>query len=171
MSIGTLSLAAYLARAMPVAHPWGVLEVMAPVRYGWRRFRLTVYPPGTTTTGRRLLWVDRHIPVIAAIVVLAAMVILQPDVPPLSMLLAIPPGVILVATVRRVTKPLRAGVRTLAVAHVDVSGRTETLGDGPLLSRCVDELQDIDRARCTRQIDPIEYERRWAGVYESIGLS
>ena len=171
MSIGTPALAAYLAWAIPVAHPWGALEVTAPVRYGWRGFRLMVYPPGTSTAARRLLWLDRRAPIIVAILALAAMLILQPDVPPLGVLLVIPAGVLIVALVRRATKQLRAGVRTLAVAQVDVSGRTETLGDERLLSRCVDELQDIDRALWTKQISRVEYERRWAGVYESIELS
>jgi hypothetical protein len=156
---------------MPVAHPWGVLEVTAPVRYGWRGLRLMVYPPGTSTAVRRLLWLDRHAPILAAILVLAAMMILQPDVPPLCVLLVIPVGVILVSLVRQATRPLRAGVRTLAVTQIDVGARTETLGNERLLDRCIDELQDIDRALRTKEISPVEYERRWAGVYESIGLN
>ena len=169
--MSTVSLVAYLARAIPVAHPWGVLEVTAPVRYGWRGFRLTVYPAGTSATERRMLWADRHAPVIAAIAVLTAMVILQPDVPPLCVLLVIPAGVILVSLVRRATRQLRAGVRTLAVTLIDSGGKTETLGDERLLDNCLDELRDIDRALWAKQISPVEYERRWACVYESLSPS
>jgi hypothetical protein len=39
------------------AHPWGSFDAMVS-RYGVRRYRLIIYPPGTTTADRRLarLW-------------------------------------------------------------------------------------------------------------------
>lgn len=150
------------------AHPWGVLEVTAPVRYGWRSLRLTVYPPGTSPAERRLLWLDRNIPIVAAILLLTAMVITAPGVPRLLLLLVIPVGVAIIGFVRRATRPLRLTVRTLRVAQVDVRGVTETYGDQRLLGHCVGELRDMDRARRADQITLVEYERRWGEIYEAL---
>lgn len=163
-----MSLAKYVTRVVSSIPPWGVLEVTSPVRYGWRSFRLTVYPPGTSSAERRVLWLDRHLPVVAAAGVLAAMLIAVPVVPPLILLMLIPVGVAIIGVVRRATRPLRQTVRTLRVAQVDLRGSTETYGDECLLSHCVDELREMDRARLADQITPVEYERRWGDVYDAL---
>jgi len=153
---------------MSNAHPWGLLETTVPVRYGWRSLRLMVYPPGVNAAQRRLLWLDRNIPIIAAILVLAAMLVLVPAVPPLALLLLVPVGAGIIIGVRRLTQRLRLSVRVLSVAQLDIHGSTRTYGDGDLLNRCVDELCDMDRARLADRITPVEYERRWAEVYDAL---
>lgn len=164
MGTVTTFLARYTARAMSGAHPWGLLETTVPVRYGWRSFRLMVYPPGVSAAQRCVFWLDRNVPIVAAILVLAAMLVLVPVVPPLALLLLIPVGVAIIAGVRRLTKPLRLTVRILSVAQLDIHGSTRTYGNDCLMNRCVDELGGMDRARRAGQITPVEYERRWGGA-------
>lgn len=157
-----------LAMGSVSPRPWGSLEITAPVRYGWRGYRLTVNPPGTSTAERRQLWLDRNIPYLTAALAIPAMLIFQPGSPPLAALLVIPIGMAVVAGVRGTTRTLRSRVRRLSAAYVELGGATRVIGDGALLSTSVDALREMDRARLADEISPAEYERRWAVVYDSL---
>jgi hypothetical protein len=148
--------------------PWGFLEVTSPVRYGWRGWRLTVFPPGTSPDERRLLWLDRHVGYLAALMVLPLMLAVQPAVPPMALLLFIPLAAMAIALVRHRASGLRARVRILSVAYVDVDGATRVLGDGELVDQSVAALEELDRARMSREITPAQYELGWAGVYDAV---
>jgi len=151
-----------------MSHPWGLLEVTSPVRYGWRGFRLTVFPPGTSAAERRLLWLDRHIAYLTALVVLPLILAVQPTIPPIALLLFIPAGVAVVALVRNRARSLRARVRTVAVSYVDVGGTTQVLGEGGLVDGSVAALRELDRALTAKEISAIQYELGWAGVYDMV---
>lgn len=157
-----------LATGSVSSRPWGSLEVGTPVRYGWRGYRLTVNPPGTSAAERRQLWLSRNIPYLAAALAIPLVLVLQPGLPPLAVLLIIPIGMIVVARVRGTTKTLRSRVRRLSASYVDVGGATRVIGDGALLSTSVEALREMDRARLADEISPAEYERRWAVVYDSL---
>lgn len=148
--------------------PWGSLEITAPVRYGWRGYRLTVNPPGTSTAERRQLWLDRNIPYLTAALAIPAVLVFQPGSPPLAVLLVIPIGMAVIAGVRGTTRTLRSRVRRLCASYVELGGATRVIGDDALLSTSVEALREMDRARLADEISPAEYERRWAVVYDSL---
>src|ERR1700741_2720084 len=53
------------SRLLDGAHPWGSFDA-AIGRYGIRRYRLAVYPPGSTTADRRLARMWRGWPITGA---------------------------------------------------------------------------------------------------------
>lgn len=157
-----------LATGSVSPRPWGSLEITAPVRYGWRGYRLTVNPPGTSTAERRQLWLDRTIPYLTAALAIPAVLMFQPGSPPIAVLLVIPIGMAVIAGIRGRTKKLRSRVRRLNASYVELGGATRVIGDGALLSTSVEALREMDRARRADEISPAEYERRWAVVYDSL---
>lgn len=156
-------------RACTPGQSWGTIRLTSPVRYGWRVYRLTVYAPGTDSTQRRLLWLDRNIPYLSAVLMLALTMVLQPSAPSLSVLLLVPVGIAVTAMVRHPLRELRLSVRTLAVAYVDVDGSTRAVGNSALLDESMSCLREADRALAAEEISRVEHERRWGMVYDGLG--
>lgn len=165
---GRRALVGQLVHAGKSSQPWGTVAISAPVRYGWRGYRLTVYSPGTSDVERQLMWVGRNMPFLAAAVILPLMMALQPIAPPMSTLLLVPVGVGIVAMVRNRTRSLRRSVRALDIAYVTVDGSTRVLGNGTLMNDSVKRLRDADRALAAGDITTTEYERRWGLVYDRL---
>jgi hypothetical protein len=62
------------SRLLDGAHPWGSFDATVG-RYGVRRYRLIIYPAGTTTAERRLARVWRGWPAAGAVLVLLAVMV------------------------------------------------------------------------------------------------
>ena len=67
--------AGWLSRLLDGAHPWGSFDATVG-RYGVRRYRLIIYPPGTSTADRRLARLWRGWPITGAALVLLAVMLL-----------------------------------------------------------------------------------------------
>ncbi|NEN05761.1 hypothetical protein G3T36_07730 [Diaminobutyricibacter tongyongensis] len=148
---------------------WGTLDVSPAGRALWRRVRLTVYPPGTTSAERRSLHFAHTWPIGGAILGLLLMVTLGS---------AWPPAVVVVVVAAlyaagfwlgaRLTRPLRNRIRSLVVVSVFVGGGLEEYGDALLLRETTARLRDLDARRREGGIDPARYEAEWAEIYDTL---
>lgn len=73
------------SRLLDGPHPWGSFDATVG-QYGVRRYRLTIYPPGTTAADRRLARLWRGWPTTGAALGLLAVMLLGDAVPPLTVL-------------------------------------------------------------------------------------
>lgn len=104
---------------------WGVTETGAPMRYGWDGKRLIVVRPGSAPAHRRLLWLDRNLPLAAGLALLVLFLLYRPQAPSFGLILAILPLLVGIHTVHRSTRLLRADLHILTVASVDVDNSIE----------------------------------------------
>jgi hypothetical protein len=148
---------------------WGTLDVSPVGRSMWRRVRLTVYPPGTSSADRRALHFAHTWPVGGAILALVLLVSLGSAWPPALVVVAIT-GLYLAGfwLGARLTRPLRARIRSLDVVSVYVGGGLEEYGDASLLRETTARLEALDARRRAHDLDPARYEAEWAEIYESL---
>lgn len=147
---------------------WVVTETSSPLRYGWDGKRLMIVRPGTALAHRRLLWLDRNLPLAAGLVLLVLLLAYRPEAPSVGLVLAILPILGGILTVRRLTRLLRADLHILVVPSADVDNSIEVKRSRILFRECVDELLKMDRDLRQNRITPVEFERRWNDVYESL---
>ena len=147
---------------------WVVTETTAPLRYGWDGKRLIVARPGTPSVHRRLLWLDRNLPLIAGVALLFVLLTFRPQAPSVGIILAIIPILAGIIAVRRSTQLLRADLRILTVASVDVDNSHQGTSSRRLFRDCVEELRNMERDLRRNRITPVEFERRWNDVYEAL---
>jgi len=153
---------------LSIPRVWVVTETVAPLRYGWDGKRLIVARPGTPSAHRRLLWLDRNLPLMAGVAVLVVLLTFRPQAPSVGVILAILPILAVILAVRRSTQLLRADLRILTVASVDVDNSHQGTSSRRLFGECVDELRAMDRDLRRNRITPVEFERRWHDVYEAL---
>ncbi len=148
---------------------WGTIDYSPVSRSMWRRVRLTVYPPGTTSAERRALHFSHGWPVGGALLALILMVTVGSAWPPL---LAAGAVVALYAAGfwlgARLTRPVRCRIRSLAVVSVYVHGELEEYGDAALLRATIGRLEALDARRRAGDLDPVHYEAEWAAIYGMI---
>jgi hypothetical protein len=103
-------------RLLDGAHPWGSFDATVG-RYGLRRYRLVIFPPGISTTDRRLLRLWRGWPVGGGMLALLAMMLLGDAVAsPGTTVLVVAAAYVGVAVVLFVlTAGVRAGVRSMSL--------------------------------------------------------
>jgi hypothetical protein len=148
---------------------WGRIDLPDPVltaRTGIARYRLRVYPPGTTALERhelsvaKLWWLCS-----AAITVWAVLLVAS------AQLGTVAPGVTALAGFAVAwywlarTRPIRHGTRALHVAVVMIGPR-EVFGDAALFGQCRSMLATADEAMRSGASTPVEREAIWAAVYD-----
>src|SRR3979490_2744289 len=102
---------------------WGTVDYSPAGRSMWRRVRLTVYPPGTTSAERRMLHFAHGWPLGGAILGLILMVTLGSAWPPALVIVAIVAMYLAGFWVGvRLTRPIRSRIRSLSVVSVYVGG-------------------------------------------------
>ncbi len=148
---------------------WGTIDVSPAGRSMWRRVRLTVYPPGTTSAERRALHFAHTWPIGGAILGLVLMVTLGSAWPTALVVVAIAAlygaGFWLGA---RLTRPLRNRIRSLVVVSVYVGGGLEEYGNASLLRETTGRLAALDAHRRDGGMEPARYEAEWAEIYETL---
>jgi len=147
---------------------WAASETTAPMRYGWDGKRLIVCRPGTAPAHLRLLWLHRKLPFVAAIALLSTILIYRPESPSVELVLAALLLWGVLVGVHLWTRPLRVDLRILTVASVDADVSMAGQRLRVLFSECVEELREMDRDVRAGRIGPVEFERRWNDVYESL---
>jgi hypothetical protein len=145
---------------------WGALE-MFPSRYGVTRYRLVVYPPGTSAEERRGLRLSRAWPVCGAFVWLALMIVLSVTTTPfaalgLSTLLYLGGGAVLCA----MTGSTRAQVRTINAVLMDGRNDALTITLFAELKSLVSVLGHADSQRERGEISALDHEAIWWRVYD-----
>lgn len=148
---------------------WGTIDVSPASRSMWRRVRLTVYPPGTTSAERRALHFTHGWPIGGALIALTFVVIVGSAWPPalafVAMVALYAAGFWLGA---RLTRPTRDRIRSLAAVSVYVHGELEEYGDAALLRATACRLEQLDARRRSGDLDPVHYEAEWAEIYGMI---
>ncbi len=152
-------------------HLWGTVDVSPANRSVWSRTHVTVYAPGTNSAERRRLRLLHAWPALGALLGLLLMVALR-DIPAWTGFGA---GIGLYAAgfwpLLQSTKRLRRANRHIRVSMVDLGDHYERIGDLPLLRASLRILTHMDDALRRGALTPVEYEARWATVYDSIPTS
>jgi len=156
-------------RILDGPNAWGSIE-MGPDRQGFRRYRLTLFPPGVTTSERRLLRLSRALRGWGAVLwVMAVIVLSHPYGPWLALGMA--SGVwitISVATSARLGA-VRTQVRTMTV--VTIAGHTDpdTAAAYTELRLLASAMGAADVLLAQRRISAAEHESLWWQAYERLG--
>jgi hypothetical protein len=159
-------------RATEGDHPWGFVVVpnVLDLRRGWARFRLVVFPPGTSVGERRALTLSRRWPVWGALVALAAEMLFGSlwSAPVVTLVVV---GLYLfgVAIGQAATRRLRRDVRSVVVAVTDLGGVQRSFGDAELYRASVAALDELDLRMREGELTPVGYEAGWAAVYTALG--
>jgi hypothetical protein len=152
-------------RLLDGAHPWGSFDA-AMGRYGVRRYRLVIFPPGISRSDRRLLRLWRGWPLGGGMLALLAAMLLGDSTSSLLIVAAIYLGV--VATLFALTTHVRARVRSqtlmLFTAELEPSERQRYAE----WERRVDILTRADQMLSTGAITPCQHELLWWQAYESL---
>jgi hypothetical protein len=151
--------------------PWGAIDIPSAIsRSGWDRYTLTVYPPGTNSSERRLLTFNRQWRVWGIPVVLIIGAVFGTAVPAGAAAIAIFAIYLAGIAVGLIaTRKLRKRVRRLTVAAVVVGGGIQTYGSRPLFERSVETLDSLDSRLRLGYLTPAQYEAGWSAVYDSLG--
>ena len=160
--------APWFSRLLDGDHPWGSFDVNIG-QYGVRRYRLIIYPPGTTTADRRLARLRRGWPLGGAALVLVAMMIGDAVSSPYIVLA----GAITAYVSIRVLLFLRAGPNRVHVKSMSVvlmPGATEAnerrrYTEWKTLALMLTRADDM---LTTGAISPVEHEAIWWQAYNRL---
>ncbi len=159
----------FWSRLLDGPHPWGSFDATVG-RYGVRRDRLVIYPPGTSTADRRLARMWRGWPVLGAALGLLAVIFLGETVAPPAAVL----GYVVVANVCiGVLLFLRAGparvpVRSLSAVLVPLAADERERRRHTDWVTLVDALTRADRMLTIGAMSRVEYEAIWWDAYERL---
>jgi hypothetical protein len=157
------------SRLLDGAHPWGSF-VATVGQYGVQRFRLVIYPPGSSVADRQLARLWRGWPISGAALGLVAMVLLgKVAVSPDTVLaFAVACYVAIGALLFLMAGPMRVQVRSVSIALMPHSA------DGRELRRYVEGLTLVamltraDRLLKSGAIASHEHEAIWWEAYERL---
>lgn len=152
-------------------HAWGRVELpnLADVnRRGWGRYRLTVFPPGTNESERRLLALSQSWCGWGFAVALICAVVLA-DLRSLAALLGL--GVVylagLVAT-RALTRRVRSELRVVSAIVTCLAGESRLVGQPELFRRSLERLEQLDAESRAGRLSPVQFEAGWSAVYSAL---
>jgi hypothetical protein len=154
------------------AHPWGSFDAMIG-RYGVRRYRLIIYPPGIGAADRRAVRLWRGWPLGGAVLGLLAVMLLGNAVlSPRTLLL----GAVTIYVVVGAALFVRAGTartRLRSMSIVLVAGCIY-----PYERRMYTEWETVvsmltraDRLLATSAISPVEHEAVWWEAYDRLEMA
>lgn len=160
------------SRLLDGAHPWGSFDATVG-RYGVRRYRLIVYPPGTTTSDRQLARMWRGWPVTgAAAGLLAVMLLGNAAAPPNTVLeYAVAAYVGIGALLFLRAGPARVQVRSLSAILLPKAADAGERSRHAEWADLVRALTGADHMLATGAISVVEHEAIWWDAYDRIGAS
>jgi hypothetical protein len=160
---------AWWCRLLDGAHPWGSFDAMVG-RYGLRRYRLTLFPPGISTADRRLLRLWRGWPVAGGILAMLAVMRLGDAVFSAgTTLLVVAAAYLGVGAVLFVlTARVRAGLRSISLILLagDLDPRERQCYAE--WERLVDVLTRADTLLKAGAINPTQHEALWWQAYDRL---
>jgi hypothetical protein len=149
-------------------HRWGGVEIGLP-KQGFRWYRLTVYPPGTTNDDRRRLRLARSWPTWGAVMFVASLVCLGAALGPWMGLVAsaalwLAAG----AWVLSRTGDLSARVRTFGVILINRHHDPRTAARFALMETVVEALTHADLLLEQNKISVTHHELIWGLAYDRL---
>jgi hypothetical protein len=149
--------------------PWGHIDMpdmVSVARSGLARYRLSVYPPGTSETERHELVLARCWWIGGGFAALLGELIL----------ISLGRGLTEAASIALIwaagafyglsrTTTIRHGTRVLSVVVMATSPR-EIFGDRDLYNECCIRLGALEEHEHRERLNPVEYEAIWADVYD-----
>lgn len=167
----TIDRAALLRRILGGEHPWGSFDSAAG-RYGVRRRRLVVYPPGTQTAERCRLRLWRSWSLGGAVSgFLTVMVTGGATTSPARVILAVVivylvVSAVLLALAGKVRTQARSVSVTLCPGEVDVEARRRFAD----VKSLAEELTLADRLLSRGVITAVEHEVAWWQAYDRVAM-
>jgi hypothetical protein len=162
---GMAAVRAVWRRLLDGAHLWGSFDATVG-RYGLRRYRLIIFPPGSTTTDRRLLRLCRGWPVGGGVLALFAVMLVggSPD----SLLVAAAAYLTVGAVLFVLTAGVRGGVRSMSLILL-----TEQLGPDDRRryaewEALVSLLTYADHMLSAAAITLLQHEALWWQAYDRL---
>jgi hypothetical protein len=149
--------------------PWGFFDA-AVGRYGVRRHRLVIYPPGISSADRRLARMWRGWPVSgAALGLLAVMLLGNTVAPPAAVLEYVVTGYVIIGAVLFLRAgPVRVPVRSLSAVLMPLAPDAGERRRHSEWAALVDALTRADRMVAAGAISRVEYEAIWWDAYERL---
>ncbi len=160
---------AWWMRLLDGNHPWGSFDAMVS-RYGLRRYRLRVFPPGIGAADRRFVRAWRGWPVGgAALALLAAMCLSDIVFSPITALVLCAGTYVAVgAALFAMSGAARAQVRSLSVISIDGYSDPRTEAMFVQWAAVVEMLTTADEMRERSDLSPVEYEAVWWEAYNRL---
>jgi hypothetical protein len=151
------------------AHPWGSFDAMGG-RYGVRRYRLIIYPAGTSTAERRLARMLRGWLVGGAVLGLLAVMLLGNVVssPIAVLVVALVAYVAVGALLFLVAGPARVQVRTMSVVLMPETADAHELRRYTEWQALVQMLTRADHMLAIGAMSSGEYEATWREAYDRL---
>ena len=159
----------WLSRLLDGAHPWGSFEATVG-RYGVRRYRLIIYPPGISTADRRLARLWRGWPISgAALVLLVVMMLGNAAASPDTVLtVAVAAYLSIGALLFLRAGPHRVRARSMSIILMPNTADVQEQRRYTQWRTLVDMLTNADRMLTTRAISPVEHEATWWEAYDRV---
>ena len=158
------------SRLLDGAHPWGSFDATVG-RYGIRRYRLIVYPPGSTAADRRLARMWRGWPITgAALALLAFMLFGNVVASPATVLgyaVAFYVGTGALLFLR--AGPARVRVRSMSIILMPKGADVRELCKYAEWRMLVHMLTMADRMQATGATSLVEHEASWWKAYDRLG--
>ena len=159
----------WLSRLRDGAHPWGSYEAVVG-RYGVRRYSLIIYPPGASTTDRRLARLWRAWPIIAATLMLLCVMVFGTAMSSPDTVLTVAAtgylGISMLLFLR--AGPRRVRARSMSVILMPNTADVQELRRYMQWRTLVEMLVDADRMLTARAISPVEHEATWWDAYDGL---
>jgi hypothetical protein len=160
--------ARWFSRVLDGDRPWGSYDVKI-AQYGVRRYRLIIYPPGTTTADRRLARLRRGWPLGGAVLILFAIMIGDAVSSPYTVpAVAITTYLIIRVLLSLLAGPKRVHVKSMSLVLMPVITDEDERRRHNEWKTLTHMLARADDMLSTGAISPVEYEAIWWQAYDRL---
>ena len=160
--------ARWFSRVLDGDRPWGSYDVKI-AQYGVRRYRLIIYPPGTTTADRRLARLRRGWPLGGAVLILFAITIGDAVSSPYTVpVVAITTYLIIRVLLSLLAGPNRVHVKSMSLVLMPVITDEDERRRHNEWKTLTHMLARADDMLSTGAISPVEYEAIWWQAYDRL---
>jgi hypothetical protein len=149
--------------------PWGFFDATVS-RYGVRRYRLIIYPPGTTTADRQLARLWRGWPITGAALGLLAVMLLGnvASSPNTVLAYAVAASVSIGALLFLRAGPARVQVRSMSIILMPKAADVRERRRHTEWQSLTHMLTRADQLLTTGAISPVEHEAIWWEAYDRL---
>ena len=160
--------ARWFSRVLDGDRPWGSYDVKI-AQYGVRRYRLIIYPPGTTTADRRLARLRRGWPLGGAVLILFAIMIGDAVSSPYTVpVVAITTYLVIRVLLSLLAGPKRVHVKSMSLVLMPVITDEDERRRHNEWKTLTHMLARADDMLSTGAISPVEYEAIWWQAYDRL---
>jgi hypothetical protein len=160
--------ARWFSRVLDGDRPWGSYDVKI-TQYGVRRYRLIIYPPGTTTADRRLARLRRGWPLGGAVLILFAIMIGDAVSSPYTVpAVAITTYLSIRVLLSLLAGPKRVHVKSMSLVLMPVITDEDERRRHNEWKTLTHMLARADDMLSTGAISPVEYEAIWWQAYDRL---